>query len=77
VCRLAGALDVGDTLLVALRVTGEVGPRAAILLTGWLLAAGWCRFLGTSTLVVAAGLVLQTILAVFLIFRWKAGSVQG
>jgi hypothetical protein len=62
------------TLLVMLCATGELGARARAILPSWWLLAAYCQFFGTSGGMWALGLVLQTILAVNLIIRWKAAG---
>ena len=58
-------------LLVFLWSLGELGPRALAVLVGWFLLAGYCQFFSGSAVAAAAGLALQTILAVYLLFRWR------
>jgi hypothetical protein len=58
-------------LLTALWSLGELGPRSLPFLIGWFLLAACCQFLVGSAVVGAAGHVLQTILAIYLILRWK------
>jgi hypothetical protein len=58
-------------LLIALWNIGDLSPRRLAVLLGWFLTAGYCQFLGASALVGAAGLLLQTMLAIYLIVRWR------
>jgi hypothetical protein len=57
--------------LVLLVAIGDVGPRRAAVLGGVLLAAGYAQFFGGSMLVVLAGLGCQTVLAIYLLIRWR------
>ncbi len=59
-------------VLIGLWATGELSGSGAALLLGWFLIAGYCQFFGASAFVTTSGLVLQTILAICLIIRWKA-----
>lgn len=68
------AVIISATLLASLWTAGEMGPGALGALTAWLLVAAYCQFLGSSAMVSALGLAGQTILAVYLIFRWKLSS---
>lgn len=70
---LATITSIG--LLVVLFRLGELGPRALVLLGAWWLAAAYQQFFGRSALATAAGLVLQTVLAVYLIMRWRFSGV--
>jgi hypothetical protein len=58
-------------LLTLLWNLGDLGRGTLAVLLAWFLLAGWCQFLAGSAVVAAAGLLLQTILAIYLIFRWK------
>jgi hypothetical protein len=58
-------------LLLTLSIFGELGRRGLLVLPGWFLVAGYCQFLGDSSGVRALGLLLQTMLAIYLILRWK------
>ena len=57
--------------LIILWTTGELDPGGGAVLAGCLLAAGYCQFFGPSAVVSAIGLVVQTLLAVYLVVRWK------
>ena len=58
-------------LLIALWNLDQLGQRSLLCLIAWFLVAAYCQFLAASTVVGTAGLVLQTILAIYLILRWK------
>jgi hypothetical protein len=58
-------------LLGALWSVGELGLRALWLLAGWFLIAAYAQFFTASTLASLTGLLAQTALAVYLVFRWK------
>ena len=58
-------------MLVMLATAGELRPRGgAIFVTLFVIAAS-CQFLSASAIVGAAGLALQTLLAIALIVRWR------
>jgi hypothetical protein len=61
-------------LLVVLWMFDEIGPRALGILLGWLLIAGYCQFFGQSAIIAALGLLMQTLLAVSLLIRWRFGG---
>lgn len=65
------AAAMSGALLVALWMMGDLGRREAALLTGWFLAAVCCQFLGKTEGVITVGLALQTVLAIYLIARWR------
>lgn len=58
-------------LLAVLLSLGELGRGRLAVLLGWFLFAGYCQFLANSALVGAVGLLLQTLLAIYLIARWR------
>ncbi len=60
-------------LLATLWSLGELTPRALVLLVCWFLIGGYCQFLGASTAVTLGGLLVQTMLAVYLAVRWRVG----
>ena len=64
------AVLTSAVLLVVLWTLGELGHRTAGVLLGWFLLAVYCQFFRAGGLA-AAGLVLQTVLAVYLIVRFK------
>ena len=58
-------------LLAALWADDQLSGRGGPVLLLWFLGAGYCQFLSASAGVSAAGSGLQTVLAVYLIIRWK------
>jgi hypothetical protein len=61
-------------MLVLLLATGEVRLRGGVLLAALFLAAGYAQFFGASPGVSVIGLGCQTLLAVYLIVRWRLAS---
>lgn len=61
-------------LLIVLWNLGELRPPSLGVLLGWFLVAAYCQFLGGSAVLRAVGLLFQTILAVYLILRWRLSS---
>jgi ABC-type polysaccharide transport system permease subunit len=57
--------------LAALFAFGDLSPRVLAILTAWCGAAAYLQFFGVSPAVSAAGLALQTLLAICLILRWR------
>jgi hypothetical protein len=53
---------------------GELRPRATGLCLVLFAAAAYCQFFSASPLIAAAGLGVQTLLAVALIVRWRLGT---
>src|SRR5262247_254050 len=66
-----GATVTSAVLLVVLWHTDELRGYVGAAHAGWFLAASYCQFLGTTTLVTTLGLIFQTILAIVLILRWR------
>jgi hypothetical protein len=58
-------------LLAALRALGELQGLRFALPAGCFLVAGYLQFFGSSAIETAGGLILQTILAVYLLLRWR------
>ena len=58
-------------MLILLASIGELGRLGGVVLVCWLLLALSCQFLGASAIVAAIGLSLQTMLAIYLIARWR------
>lgn len=58
-------------LLTVLWQFGELGRRSVVILPGWCLLAGYLQFGSSSMGLSATGLLLQTMLALHLIMRWK------
>jgi hypothetical protein len=61
-------------LIVVLWTAGDLGRRKGSVLVVWFLVAGFCQFRGASAFSTTAGLVLQTMLATYLILRWKVSG---
>ena len=61
-------------LLILLWILGEVRRRDVALLAGGFVLAAYCQFAAGSPVVAAVGLILQTILAVYLLLRWRVGA---
>jgi len=58
-------------LLAVLWNLGELRRRSLAVLGGWFLVAGYCQFLAGSVVVGTVGLLLQTVLAICLVLRWR------
>ena len=58
-------------LLGALWSLGELSPRSLSLLACWFLLAAYGQLFGASPAVTLTGLLAQTTLAIYLVFRWK------
>ncbi len=58
-------------LLGVLWKSGELRPLRLALLLGWFLVAGYLQFFARSALTAAVGGLLQTILAIALLLRWR------
>ena len=61
-------------LLVMLAAAGELRPSAGLVFSAIFAVAAYCQFLGGSPLVAAGGLGLQTLLAIYLIVRWRLSA---
>ena len=61
-------------LLIVLYTLGDLTARGFAFLLGGFLVAGYCQFFSGSLSVGAAGLLLQTLVAIALILRWKRGA---
>jgi len=61
-------------LIVVLWTARNLGRREVSVLAVWFVVAGFCQFRGSSAFSTTAGLVLQTVLAIYLIFRWKVSG---
>ena len=68
------AILTSIVMLVMLIAIGEVGLRAGVPLAGLLLAAGYAQFFGDSIIVSTIGLGCQTVLAIYLIVRWRLAA---
>lgn len=60
--------------LIMLASAGELRPRTGAASVALFLAAGYCQFFASSPGVSAAGLGVQTLLAISLIVRWRLSS---
>lgn len=58
-------------LLAMLVGAGELRLLGAAVVVGLFLGAAYCQFLSGSTGLAAAGLGVQTVLAIALIVRWR------
>ncbi len=65
------AIVTSGVVLAVLWASGEVAWRHGSVALAWLLVAGYCQFVAGSTAVRPIGLVLQTLLAIYLLVRWK------
>jgi hypothetical protein len=65
------AVITSAVLLVMFFRAGDLGRRESGVLVVWFLVAASGQFLGWTTAVVTAGRVLQTVLAIYLVIRWK------
>jgi hypothetical protein len=68
------AIATSAALLFMLYSSGTIGRWALVVLVGWFLLAGYCQFFGDSATLQASGVALQTVLAVYLIMRWKVAA---
>jgi hypothetical protein len=68
------AVITSAILLVVLWKLGELGPPRLAVLPGWFLIAAYLQFGSSSDIVRAVGLLLQTMLALYLIMRWKVSG---
>ena len=60
-------------LLIGLWAVGDLRRRIFAALVGWFLIAGYCQFFWGSAVVAAVGLFGQTLLAIYLLLRWRLG----
>jgi hypothetical protein len=60
-------------LLIGLWNLGDLSLSNLAVLVAWFLAAGYCQFLTGSAVVAAIGLAGQTLLAIYLVLRWRLG----
>lgn len=59
-------------LLAALFALGDLlSPRVLAMVVPWFGLAAYWQFFGASASASAAGLALQTVLAIYLILRWR------
>jgi hypothetical protein len=69
---LAAATSV--TMLAMLAAAGELRARGAAFVVALFVTAAYCQFFSASAIVSAAGLGLQTLLAIALIVRWRLSA---
>jgi hypothetical protein len=72
VAWLAAATSV--VMLVLLAAAGELRARNGGIFIALFLIAAWWQFFSTSALGSAAGLALQTLLAISLIVLWRLSA---
>ncbi len=65
------AAATSAALLVMLYAAGELEGRGFGILSLWFVVAAYCQFLGATAVIATSGLVLQTVLAICLVIRWK------
>jgi hypothetical protein len=68
------AAGTAVVMLVMLQALGALPLRQRATLVACLLLAGYCQFFAESPLVAAGGLALQTMLAIYLIVRWRLAT---
>ncbi len=68
------AAFVSAGLLVALWLCEDLGRAALALLGTWFVVAAYCQFFAASALVAALGVGGQTVLAIYLIVRWRLAA---
>jgi hypothetical protein len=69
---LAAATSI--VMLVMLAVAGELRVRSGAAMIALFLIGAYCQFFSGSAIVSAAGLTLQTLLAISLIVRWRLSA---
>ena len=62
---------VSMVLLIMLAAAGELRYRARLVLGAIFAVAAYAQFFGRTALLGAAGLGVQTLLAIYLIVRWR------
>jgi hypothetical protein len=60
-------------LLIGLWFLGDLRRPVLAVALGWFLLAGYCQFFWGSAVVAAIGVLAQTLLAVYLLIRWRLG----
>lgn len=68
------AAAVSAVLLIVLWRLGELRRRSGAVLLVWFALAGYAQFFAGSMRWGAIGLGLQTMLAIYLLLRWKAAA---
>lgn len=72
VAWLATATSV--VMIVMLAVAGELRVRPGAIAVVWFAIAAYAQFFSRSAIGTAAGLALQTLLAVWLLAWWRLGD---
>ena len=60
-------------LLIGLWFFGDLKRAVLAVALGWFLLAVYCQFLWGSAVVAAIGVLAQTLLAIYLLLRWRLG----
>lgn len=69
------AVLISAVLLVSLYWDGGLGRTSVTVHLSWFAVAAWLQFFAASASLSAMGLVLQTVLAIYLILRWRFNAV--
>jgi len=69
------AILVSAVLLVSLHRHGDLGRKSLAVHVFWFAVAAWLQCFASSASLSAMGLLLQTVLAVYLILRWRFNAV--
>jgi hypothetical protein len=69
------AVLVSAVLLVSLYQDGALFGKSLAIHVSWFAAAVWLQFFASSAALSTTGLLLQTVLAVYLILRWKFSTI--
>lgn len=71
---LAGLAALSSAvLLIVLWRFGETPPATLAVSIAWFLLAAYCQFVAPTMVAATVGLLLQTVLAISLILRWRLG----
>lgn len=68
------AVTTAAVLLVALRWSGDVEGRSFVVLLAWFAVAAGLQFIVRSPALALTGMLLQTVLAVYLLLRWRISA---
>lgn len=68
------AAATSAVMLAMLHLSGGLTPGRGAAFTVCLLLALYCQFFVASPMIAAGGLTLQTLLAIYLIMRWRLGG---
>jgi hypothetical protein len=58
-------------MIVVLLASGDLRPRSGGIVAVWFVTAVWVQFAAASAIVAAGGLGLQTLLAIYLVVKWR------